>query len=236
MCEHYDRKCSLKCNQCNDFYSCRICHDEKQTHVFDRYNVVEIKCSECNFIQKPSCECTECHITFAKYFCNICNLYDNNGDTKGIWHCDGCNLCRVGGKENYFHCDTCKCCISIKNTEHVCLTNILNNNCPICTEDMFSSRIPSTMLRCGHYLHSDCYKQLINQPNIPRCPTCSKSCMDLTEYWNYLDEEIRKTPLPDELVKKLNIVCCDCNTISETDFHIIGLKCKNCSSYNTKKM
>lgn len=30
----------------------------------------------------------------ADYFCSVCNLFDNQGQQKQIFHCDGCGICR----------------------------------------------------------------------------------------------------------------------------------------------
>jgi len=237
-CEHYKRHCHLKCNICNEFYPCRFCHDNIKSHLFNRKEVIEIKCLKCEYIQKPQEKCEKCDIVFAKYFCNICNLFDDEGDEKGIWHCDSCGICRIGGKDNFFHCDICKSCLSINNKEnHKCLPDILNNDCPFCLEDMFNSRDAATPLKCGHYLHSNCYKLFFENPNgLLRCPICSKSCFDMSKYWEYLDNAIINTPMQEDLKINVNLICCDCNKESETIFNFIGLKCKLCGSYNTKQL
>ncbi len=35
-------------------------------------------------------------------------------DKDGVYHCDKCGICRVGGKENFKHCDTCGMCIDVE--------------------------------------------------------------------------------------------------------------------------
>ena len=103
-CKHYQRRCQLKCEQCKEFYTCRICHDEekytnykidverdaqkkpivklkdandpKAKHKLNRFNVKEIKCLNCGTIQEPSNKCVKCGIEFAEYYCKICNFYD----------------------------------------------------------------------------------------------------------------------------------------------------------------
>ena len=63
-----------------------------------------------------------CKEDFAKYFCLVCCLYDDNGDKKGFFHCDGCGICRAGGADKFFHCDTCECCLSIMmKADHKCV-------------------------------------------------------------------------------------------------------------------
>ena len=36
--------------------------------------------------------CLSCGVQFGKYFCHVCNYYDN--EDKGQYHCDGCGICR----------------------------------------------------------------------------------------------------------------------------------------------
>ena len=73
-------------------------------------------------------------------FCSKCILYDND-QTKDIYHCDKCGICRLGlGLEkDYFHCDTCNTCLSIDlKGHHKCLSDVTHSNCCICNEDLFS--------------------------------------------------------------------------------------------------
>lgn len=37
--------------------------------------------------------CEKCGTLFGKYFCDICNFFDDNIE-KEQFHCDGCGLCR----------------------------------------------------------------------------------------------------------------------------------------------
>lgn len=48
-----------------------------------------------------------------QYACLVCNLFDDEGDKKQIFHCDGCGICRVGGRENFFHCSNCNMCLGV---------------------------------------------------------------------------------------------------------------------------
>lgn len=48
-------------------------------------------------------------LPFLQYFCPHCKLFDD--EDKGQFHCDGCGLCRLGGRDNYFHCDVCNMCL-----------------------------------------------------------------------------------------------------------------------------
>ena len=44
-----------------------------------------------------------------QYFCYECKLFDD--EDKAQFHCDGCGICRIGGRENFFHCATCNMCL-----------------------------------------------------------------------------------------------------------------------------
>jgi len=56
----------------------------------------------------------------------------------------------------------------------------------------------------------------------------------MTDFWHELDEEIANTPMPEEYRNILVwILCKDCHQVSETPFHVIGLRCAMCGSYNT---
>jgi len=113
------------------FYPCRLCHDEihfdneldpKKNHQLNRHAVINVKCLRCSTEQPKGPTCINCKEDFSLYFCSICCLYDDKGESKGIFHCDGCGICRVGGRENFFHCDTCQCCLSIHmKASHKCL-------------------------------------------------------------------------------------------------------------------
>lgn len=88
----------------------------------DRFKVEEVVCIPCSTKQTVSNRCVNCGVEFAKYFCAICKFWDNRGEEKHLFHCDGCGICRVGGRENYFHCRTCGSCYprSLENN-HVCI-------------------------------------------------------------------------------------------------------------------
>lgn len=58
------------------------------------------------------------------------------------YHCADCGFCRVGGRENYRHCQGCGMCIDVVLfEEHNCSAGKYMSNCPVCYEDLFSSRM-----------------------------------------------------------------------------------------------
>jgi hypothetical protein len=64
------------------------------------------------------------------------------------------------------------------------------------------------------------------------CPVCGLSMQDMD--WAALDREVAQTPMPREYARlHRHILCKDCNSPSTALFHIVGMKCAGCGSYNT---
>lgn len=97
---------------CGKIYSCRFCHDDAETHTFNRKQLVELICTECDTRQKVQVNCEKCGTRFGKYTCLICNLFDD--DDKNQYHCESCGICRVGGKDRFFHCSVCNMCLPMQ--------------------------------------------------------------------------------------------------------------------------
>ena len=244
-CEHYITRCKIICPKCDKDYYCRFCHDDiensfnlplNQQHQIDRHSIKEIICDECKTKQYISNECINCKIKFAEYFCDKCNLYDDNGLTKQIYHCDKCNICRIGNGQQYYHCDGCATCINIlmKDT-HKC-ADVTDEVCPICNELFFTTRHTLIKLNCGHWIHKNCFVEMLNHNNFT-CPFCSKLMVDLTQYYNIIDGHIKETPMPEEYANKhVNILCNECLKTNNVLFPFYGLKCPDCESYNTKQI
>lgn len=47
-----------------------------------------------------------------QYTCLICNLFDD--ENKDQYHCEGCGICRIGGRNNFFHCEVCNMCLPLQ--------------------------------------------------------------------------------------------------------------------------
>ena len=97
-CEHYKRKCKIVAPCCNNIYWCRYCHEIDMNnkhcedyHKLDKFSIKNVVCALCNEMQPVNQRCVYCDIEFGKYFCNICNLFDDND--KGQYHCETCNMC-----------------------------------------------------------------------------------------------------------------------------------------------
>lgn len=241
-CAHYKRKAHLKAPCCGLFYPCRFCHDDAQTdpkkfHTLDRHSVTTIKCMLCDLEQPAAQTCTACKATLGAYWCPTCVLLDD--EDKGQFHCDRCGICRVGGKANYSHCDRCGICMKPETlATHACVSNAARVNCPVCLEDLHSSRTSISFLPCGHSLHSPCMQSFLESDQ-DQCPLCKRSALS-QEQQAYLivqtDMEIIMAPMPEEYRdKRTRIRCYECREESETPFHIFGLKCQRetCGSYNT---
>jgi len=235
-CKHYQRKCSLVAPCCKKSYKCRICHDEVENHKLDRSSVRYIICVQCHLEQSVQTNCKDCGILFGKYSCLVCRLFDDNTD-KGQFHCEGCGICRIGGRDFFYHCPKCNMCISVQIKEsHKCLADISRNNCPVCLEDIHTSRTQVHVPECGHLLHLSCLNGMLKHGSTS-CPICNKSLLDMKEQWKMMDEEISNTIMPDAYLSYLvNVLCRDCHTESKVAFHVLGLKCHPCGSYNTARI
>jgi RING finger/CHY zinc finger protein 1 len=164
------------------------------------------------------------------YYCDICHLFDD--EDKQQFHCDKCNICRVGGKDNFIHCDTCNLCIK-DDPNHTCIS-AKDAACPICMDDLFTSTLPFLQMKCGHRIHKDCFSELIKTSY--KCPLCSTSLGNMESFNNMLAQEISMVPMPQELNYNVSVLCNDCHEHSETPFHIIALKCLACNGYNTRRV
>lgn len=62
----------------------------------DRYAVSEMRCMSCGERQPVAAACRACAANMARYYCNICHLFDDEPG-KDIYHCPFCNVCRCEG-------------------------------------------------------------------------------------------------------------------------------------------
>ncbi|KAK3914060.1 RING finger and CHY zinc finger domain-containing protein 1 [Frankliniella fusca] len=231
-CCHYQRRSKFVTPCCNKVYTCRFCHDENENHPVNRKDVTELVCTSCNTRQKVQARCEKCNLIFGKYTCLECKLFDD--EDKKQYHCDGCGICRIGGRDKFFHCEKCNMCLPIKLlNKHKCVENVSRGNCPVCLEDIHTSRMPCHIPDCGHLLHRNCFEELLTFGHYA-CPICQTSLLDMSRLWKYFDEEIKNTPMPEEFMNfKAEILCKDCHKESTVTFHVVALKCANCGSYNT---
>merc|ERR1712123_324511 len=196
-CKHYKRKCKFVTPCCDGLYRCRFCHDEEQTHTLRREDVNEVECSQCHHRQEVRETCRKCGLKFGEYFCYDCKLYDD--EDKQQFHCIGCGICRVGGRDNYFHCHRCDMCLpNHLENKHKCVEKVSRSNCPVCMEDIHTSRIPSQIPPCNHLIHKTCFEEMLTAGHYA-CPVCGVSMSDMTDVWKIYDKEISETPMPGKL-------------------------------------
>ena len=170
---------------------------------------------------------------FGEQYCKPCRLWVDK-DIK-MYHCNDCNMCRIGKREDYVHCKNCDTCM-VK--DHKCSTffNKKETKCPCCFESLYNSRNLWISMPCTHCIHVNCMKSMLKNGNIA-CPLCKHSIIDMTLQWTQLRNEILHTPMPEEYANKMvKISCNDCNIESDTLFHVLGLECKKCGSFNTQQL
>ncbi|EDQ90732.1 uncharacterized protein MONBRDRAFT_18535 [Monosiga brevicollis MX1] len=228
-CQHYERHCHIKAVCCQRFYPCRRCHDQDtesgcDTVEMDRKAVQRICCQQCGLEQLVSEGCLRCGCRFGKYFCPLCRMFDDQL-SKGTWHCHGCGICRVGGKEAFTHCDRCRVCYTNKRFEdHTCVEDAMGRDCPVCLEFLHTSTTAVVVPKCGHILHRSCYDEVLTS-STGRCPVCSRTYQrDLKRIQN-LDAMIEAEPMPEGLRDQwVQVLCNDCQQKSWVGYHVLGHK------------
>ncbi|KAE9591404.1 putative aminoacyltransferase, E1 ubiquitin-activating enzyme [Lupinus albus] len=73
----------------------------------------------------------------------------------------------------------------------------MRHHCPICYEYLFDSMKDTSVMKCGHTMHLECYCEMINRDKFC-CPICSKSVIDMSREWRRIDEEIEATVMPED--------------------------------------
>jgi len=204
-------------------------------HNIDRFATTEVICRICFYRQgSKTNNCRNCGVTFGAYHCNICNLWMSAEENP--YHCVECGFCRVGGKENFKHCFDCGMCIdAFLFNDHNCKVGKYMSNCPVCQEDLFSSRSASHEMPCGHAIHWHCFRELTSFDS--RCPVCKKTAESherMAPTWSAMAMGIALQPVPPELARVVTISCTDCE-VREANrrWHFLGVQCRHCTSFNT---
>ncbi|KAF8401554.1 hypothetical protein HHK36_012496 [Tetracentron sinense] len=176
-------------------------------HELVRHDVKQVICSVCDTEQQVARICSNCGVNLGEYFCDVCKFYDDD-TKKGQFHCTDCGICRVGGRENFFHCQKCGSCYSVSlRDNHLCVENSMRHHCPICYEYLFDSLNDTRVLKCGHTMHLECYREM-GRHNKYCCPICFKSVFDMSNTWKRIDEEIEATVMPEDYrYKKFCAIC-----------------------------
>lgn len=236
-CKHYKRNVKIQCFDCNHWHTCRHCHDEEEDHQLNRKKTRHMLCMLCATPQPAGEFCRSCQVRTAWYYCDICKLWDNDS-AKSIYHCPDCGICRRGeglGKD-FIHCKKCNVCISIKFAEdHRCIERATDADCPICKDYMFTSSTDVVSMKCGHYMHRDCYNAYMQSDY--KCPMCKKSAVNMELQWRKLRDAIESQPMPAQFADtKVVIHCNDCSVKSTSSYHWLGNQCAHCESFNTNEL
>jgi RING finger/CHY zinc finger protein 1 len=176
-CEHYASNAAIVAPCCNDVYTCRLCHDERNEHKIDRSTIKHMVCLICASydkitIQPISSHCKDCKTRIAIYFCKICNFFDNDS-THNNYHCEKCKFCRNGKSNEYIHCASCDCCYNIDiYNSHVCEENCTDSICPICLDDLQATIYEVYKPSCGHLVHTKCAK--VDKERNAKCYLCNE--------------------------------------------------------------
>eukprot|EP00299_Pterocystis_sp_00344_P015869 c7945_g1_i2.p1 GENE.c7945_g1_i2~~c7945_g1_i2.p1 ORF type:complete len:390 (+),score=75.39 c7945_g1_i2:1-1170(+) len=234
-CAHYLRGCALWCRCCQQWRVCLRCHDESADHEYDRFSTEEVGCMTCGTRQPIGPLCISCGKTFAQYFCEKCKFFDDS-ENKSIYHCPHCNLCRVGRGLgiDFEHCFKCNACLSKPMfSSHQCTERVLDQNCPVCHEFMFTSTRRVVFLKpCSHAVHYQCLDALLKFST--KCPICKTNVIDMSNEYHYLDIQLKNELKSTEMFL---IGCNDCHKRSVCNGVTLNTKryflCDICLSYNT---
>ena len=249
-CKHYSRGVRLVAACCGAAHVCRFCHDEAEDHTIDRFATKEMVCMRCGERQPSSATCRGCGVAPAKYFCSVCNFWD---DTEDVYHCPFCNVCRRGkglGKD-FFHCMQCNSCVSLTMGPHDCGradgephggVSAMESDCPVCKDFLWNSDTPVKAMPCGHMMHTRCFEAYTK--HYYTCPLCRKSLGDFSAYFRMLDAILaeereanaaRSAGERESGVKTTQRVACnDCGEETVAPFHFVYHACAACRSYNTR--
>lgn len=179
-CKHYNGDCMIMTRCCPDkIYGCWRCHDEEcdDHQLFTkRDNIYILVCKKCDYKNEElTNQCKKCNHTFGKHYCLKCMIFKNEDGEKKFYHCDKCDICRLGKEKDNIHCDTCNLCV-LKEKKHNCCKRILSKEeeCSICRENLFGSKNKLYINPCGHYYHHSCLEKYIEtcSVKIPTCPLC----------------------------------------------------------------
>jgi len=105
----------------------------------------------------------------------------------------------------------------------------MKNNCPICYEYLFDSLRETSVLRCGHTMHLQCFHEMLKHDKFS-CPICATPIFDMDKFFKALDAEMEASYL---YTGKGWVVCNDCRDTTQVFSGMAGHKCCHCQSHNT---
>jgi len=175
-CVNYRGKMEIWMKCCQKYVCCFVCHDDTSCSGATSYrNDVgdTVRCRRCSFVGPHGLQCSNCNVRFCTTYCDKCKLWYR---FKESFHCDDCQYCLVGKREEFVHCSGCNICIFHKKISyHKC--NLINEqrDCQICLEDLHETRHDNRMFRCGHTVHRKCYLLMLESAGnnaIIKCGEC----------------------------------------------------------------
>eukprot|EP00703_Trepomonas_sp_PC1_P001926 JAP94680.1 CHY zinc finger domain-containing protein [Trepomonas sp. PC1] len=233
-CEHYISNVALFCEECQQWFNCKRCHDEiVESHKMKPYG--QIQCYQCGLIQNPQELCQQCDLQLYNYACERCNIFCFlSNSLSPCYHCEKCNQCEVGIEMYKTNCQNCNKCF-INFQKHICLKDQV---CPICQDGFENSQDGMIILPCGHYIHRTCRLQLLESQDV-KCPICrkliltgeAKQAYELVCEQKYLEEIL--PPVWEN--KFIWATCNECHQRFLAQQHPVGYRCANieCLSWNT---
>ncbi len=229
-CSHYARYCNLVAPCCGEIVCCHRGHDALHNHNIALLQVREVICCNCKHRQPVANACRNCPQSFGEKGCITCRMwYAGDG-----FHCSDCGVCRRGRVSEMTHCATCKMCYPVRSGSysHVCAINAMERPCPLCGQDMFRSRKPSTTMQCGHAMHCECFLNWVKTNYYCPIRHCRKTVGNMAKWNKALDSQHAKRQQQSRFVK---IYCRDCNSTTTSAAGGKLKKCKvaQCGSYNT---
>ncbi|CAL6080956.1 CHY_zinc finger domain-containing protein [Hexamita inflata] len=234
-CEHYICGCLQQCPECLNFYGCRQCHNDSESHLMNRKQVQNLKCRFCDAVVPYSESCANCKQKFCEVSCKICKfMCFIDANEKPFYHCDKCGTCNVGLENSYTHCEDCNACWWTDQLDsHVCCKNRAEKCC-VCLGNIKDSIYQIHDMRCGHTMHYNCWSQLLDQNNY-FCPVCKKYSLDdnqieqMTQYFlNYVKDKTRSN-IP------VRVHCNECQFAFDFFKQDIYF-CHKCKKFNTEEL
>ncbi|KAL1639636.1 hypothetical protein SLS58_007695 [Diplodia intermedia] len=142
-----------------------------------------------------------------------------------------CRSCQV--RSAWYYCDICKLWDndSSKSIYH-CADYA---DCPICKDYMFTSSTDVVSMKCGHYMHRNCYDAYMQTDY--KCPMCKKSAVNMELQWRKVRDAVDSQPMPAQFADtKVVVHCNDCSVKSTAQYHWLGNQCAHCESFNTNEL
>uniref|UniRef100_A0A8B9PIJ5 Ring finger and CHY zinc finger domain containing 1 n=1 Tax=Apteryx owenii TaxID=8824 RepID=A0A8B9PIJ5_APTOW len=219
---------------CGKLYACRLCHDGAEGHRLDRFRVAEVQCARCRRLQKVGTAGAAAAARGPPFRGWGRRRRVPNGRLLSLplpsprrAGAAAAGAAELRGLPQPLRGILLRHLPSFRpRQEAVPLRRVRH------LQDIHTSRVGAHVLPCGHLLHRTCYEDMLKEGY--RCPLCMHSALDMTRYWRQLDDEVAQTPMPTEYQNMMvEILCNDCNARSTVQFHLLGMKCTNCESYNT---